>query len=1018
VTESSRTGPHGAVFPHMSGHKMRYMAKLGLGEVNAPQRAMAQIERLFETKEETDRPDPHVVLVDDVTRGLGLAQTDEQKIQQYVQTVRADMDERTGYQRLANARSGLISAMKPMDQRIPTDTRQEVVRRAVTWWKKTGNTENTKVPTLQFTVSKSLAQAELPVDAWQILDALFPMRKSLTGFDPVEAIEELLKAKYIRRIATGNPKRPWRYVYTRELSPDEQRRAQAWEEVRAAQRKDGERTHDEKGARQLVLGEAVMALSASVLADALQFVRGKHPKVAAALAHAIAQKQGHAGESTELDAKGVAASLAHSVPAGWAVEENKGARRPTVTITGPGGEKFELNQVMTGLWGWGSRAPKAEAGAGTVMRIVAGMNKRAAQDRAERDAAASKRAKERARELVRVGRANAKQLAKEAAEAAASSAMTLHSVGPGHHVTVDGKTYLVTNTVGGGKGNAGRMQSLTLTIKPVGGGREVQLFVPAFDANEPGEASPRIVDGRDVRPVRSVTRAEKPTSGPSGPSGEKVASVHGVIDKILARDRINPYHFTDAKSEIAKIGDAVHAMPLADKQAFVRALANDVMPKLTAAEAAARASGRQDIENTARGLRTELATLGREIRDRASTPAEQPLPGFGEDLSRYSDAELRSFKDRIATRYSTEPLHRETSRKIDAILTERARAKDAEVEAVKREHGITEKDVAEDRRAATAELHQTQLSDRWAKLARETGLRIVEGEGGYTSIVVEGTLAQKRALIEKLRAIYEKEPGDRTSVTRAIKRLEAMIRIVEADDAHRAARAQAAEPAPSPAAAELPPAPAVKHTHVMVGGDTYANRHIIKEHGGRWDKARQQWRVAADQVEKLRARLPDHHHDEVAGEITIGKKKIDEPKTEAQSIVAEVAQDIASAVKEEPIANVGNPEPGTTSGPSGPSGEAAATPAAAQAVEATLPAAVLRAQATDASEAAFTATGAARLRRRTRAPRRLPAQPVTPCARGSTRRGRRSTATRPSGRRAGWRSAAARRRAAGRNPTA
>lgn len=99
-------------------------------------------------------------------------------------------------------------------------------------------------------------------------------------------LEELVKAKYIRRIATGNPERPWRYIYHRQEKSRWQRAA--WDQVKSALKRDqedhGKPMSDRSGARAVHYGENVAALNPQVLKLALDHLKATHgPKAVAQL---------------------------------------------------------------------------------------------------------------------------------------------------------------------------------------------------------------------------------------------------------------------------------------------------------------------------------------------------------------------------------------------------------------------------------------------------------------------------------------------------------------------------------------------------------------------------------------------------------------------------------------------------------------------------------------------------------------------------------------------------------------
>lgn len=184
-------------YPNFSASKMRRVAASGLGELHALQ---ARVARMMRTQPEDPRnsPPPHVTTVTDVTRGLGIDPSLEQRIQKVVQGTTPNFDQKSQTQRLMLARSSLLSFMRESVSTagVPSDTRGELVRRATAYWKRNFQTDYGKTPTVRH------------------------MNKSATGPIPVLRLNLFQKAahggKYYRRIPTGNPKRPWKYYYTRE----------------------------------------------------------------------------------------------------------------------------------------------------------------------------------------------------------------------------------------------------------------------------------------------------------------------------------------------------------------------------------------------------------------------------------------------------------------------------------------------------------------------------------------------------------------------------------------------------------------------------------------------------------------------------------------------------------------------------------------------------------------------------------------------------------------------------------
>lgn len=176
----------GNYHPHFSVHRLRQRAKRGQGEAGAVQ---AEVERIMRTKPEGGRPDPHVLDASDVAHGLGLPRAQVETITGVVRSTRADFHPKGGNQRIMHARARLIDVMKTLTPHIPSDTRQEILRRAIAYWKEQAPVDLVKQPTARFGIAKS---------------------------------EALTKARYIRR--WRGPNGEWRYEY-----PDSKEDAKAHE---------------------------------------------------------------------------------------------------------------------------------------------------------------------------------------------------------------------------------------------------------------------------------------------------------------------------------------------------------------------------------------------------------------------------------------------------------------------------------------------------------------------------------------------------------------------------------------------------------------------------------------------------------------------------------------------------------------------------------------------------------------------------------------------------------------------
>lgn len=195
-------------YPSYSGHKLRAMAASGLGELNALQARAAQMQRT-EPEDPTRRTPAHVVVIEDVTRGLGLDLADVWRIDGLVSGTSAEFTQKTQTQRLMHARGRLLEVMRTGMKHVPADIREELLRRATAYWRRNQQTDYGKEPTVRFG-GGAMRKGPTPV--------LF------LGSPPTEPgaiwVVPLRKAaarggKYYRRVATGNPKRPWKYYYTR-----------------------------------------------------------------------------------------------------------------------------------------------------------------------------------------------------------------------------------------------------------------------------------------------------------------------------------------------------------------------------------------------------------------------------------------------------------------------------------------------------------------------------------------------------------------------------------------------------------------------------------------------------------------------------------------------------------------------------------------------------------------------------------------------------------------------------------
>lgn len=134
------------------------------------------------------------------------------------------------------------------------------------------------------------------VSYWLGLEGFAKSGAALVESTTEHLVELLIKAKYIKRIPTGNPERPYRYIYHR----DEQRRWRraAWDTVVTAlkedQKESGKSLFDRDGSRLVHFGENVMKLPPQVLKLAMEHVKATHGQKAQGMLQSLIDH--HAGK--------------------------------------------------------------------------------------------------------------------------------------------------------------------------------------------------------------------------------------------------------------------------------------------------------------------------------------------------------------------------------------------------------------------------------------------------------------------------------------------------------------------------------------------------------------------------------------------------------------------------------------------------------------------------------------------------------------------------------------------------
>ena len=167
--------------------KLRYRAAAGLGEYQAAQIA---VQRMMRTTDEHAEPPRHVVVIEDVTRGLGIDPVDAQRIRNVIENTNVTFLPKTQTMRLSLAKGRLVEMLRAMRERVDGDVRMEITKRAMSWWRKSADTDLSRSRTVGAIQWKKSERPRLLI-------------KAATG------------GKYYRRVATGNKKHPYKYYYSK-----------------------------------------------------------------------------------------------------------------------------------------------------------------------------------------------------------------------------------------------------------------------------------------------------------------------------------------------------------------------------------------------------------------------------------------------------------------------------------------------------------------------------------------------------------------------------------------------------------------------------------------------------------------------------------------------------------------------------------------------------------------------------------------------------------------------------------
>jgi hypothetical protein len=200
-------------YPSMSTHKLRQQAAAGFGELQAVQQELARVQRT--EPEDPTKPLPRrVTTLEEVTHGLGLDQADAQRVQRVVADTNPSFTVKTQTQRIFHARGRFLSFMRDSMRHIPSDKREELLKRAVAYWQHHYQTDYGKAPTARYgEVRRSMEHEPL---------AVITVGKLLKG-PPKLVVDPLYKGpprggKYYRRVpyTDGKGNKRYRYFYSKE----------------------------------------------------------------------------------------------------------------------------------------------------------------------------------------------------------------------------------------------------------------------------------------------------------------------------------------------------------------------------------------------------------------------------------------------------------------------------------------------------------------------------------------------------------------------------------------------------------------------------------------------------------------------------------------------------------------------------------------------------------------------------------------------------------------------------------
>ncbi|HET6494945.1 MAG TPA: hypothetical protein VFH61_06230, partial [Thermoleophilia bacterium] len=153
----------------------------------------------------------HIITLQDVTRGLGLDQSDAGRIERLIADSSPEFTQKSQTQRIMHARQRLLAVTRTM-KHVPADTRDELTRRATAYWKRNFQTDYGKSPTVRFREGATMDKSEGPIPVLTVARLTEPLEKA--GARGGKYYRRVPNPGYVKG-AKGSRGSRWIYYYTK-----------------------------------------------------------------------------------------------------------------------------------------------------------------------------------------------------------------------------------------------------------------------------------------------------------------------------------------------------------------------------------------------------------------------------------------------------------------------------------------------------------------------------------------------------------------------------------------------------------------------------------------------------------------------------------------------------------------------------------------------------------------------------------------------------------------------------------